>query len=186
VLLLFLAAVVAFLAIEIIFFFQSANTLKQGGEFIASSDVQKQRTAGSVSTNDRRKSTLYKDWLLNVFHAAGRLPTADQQVVSFRMFDLRQSLGKVAGPPPFFYPVEDTLHSAMYIVANEIPVLMSWMKDLHRAQAQKKTANCLDVGSNGGFFSLMSRSAGCRTLAVDAQPWYVFHIISERLVEIHS
>jgi hypothetical protein len=169
VLLLFVVAVVAFLAIEIIFFFQSANTLKgkQGGEFI--SDVQKQRTAGS--TNDRRKSTLYKDWLLNVFHAAGRLPTADQQVVSFRMFDLRQSLGKVAGPPPFFYPVEDTLHSAMYIVANEIPVLMSWMKDLHRAQAERKTANCLDVGSNGGFFSLMSRSAGCRTLAVDAQPW---------------
>ena len=27
------------------------------------------------------------------------------------------------------------------------------------------------VGSNGGFFSLLSRKLGCKTVAVDAQPW---------------
>jgi hypothetical protein len=171
-LVLFLVAVVAFLVYEIISFHQSENTLlasksRNPGKVEFSSDNQKQMT---VSTDDRRSSTLYKDWLLNVFQAAGRLPT-NEQVVSFRMFDLRRSLRHVKGPPPFFYPVEETLHSALYIVENEIPVLMSWMKDLQRAQAEKTTANCLDVGSNGGFFSLMSRSAGCRTLAVDAQPW---------------
>jgi cell division protein FtsL len=169
----FLVVVVAFLAVEIIFFFKSANNLGKGKvEFITpSSDNQKQKTAVSANVNDRRKSTLFKDWLLNVFEAAGKIPTEAMQVVSFRMFDLRRRMGNVEGPPPFFYPVEETLHSATYIVANEIPVLISWMKDLHRAQKEKTTANCLDVGSNGGFFSLMSRSAGCRTLAVDAQPW---------------
>lgn len=126
------------------------------------------------SRADSRKSKLYDGWLENIYAAAGQVQRPDERIVSFRLFDLSTTLKKVKAPPPFFYPIEETLHSATYIVGNEKNVLDGWMAALRKAQADKTTAaNCLDVGSNGGFFSLMSRSAGCRTLAVDAQPWCV-------------
>lgn len=73
------------------------------------------------------------------------------------------------GATSFWYAVEDTLHSAEYIGLHEKLNTKYWIGAL-RAAPSNETCYVLDVGSNGGFFSLLSRSLGCNVLAVDAQP----------------
>jgi FkbM family methyltransferase len=79
----------------------------------------------------------------------------------------------------FLYAINDTLHSAAYIVSEEVSYVEEWMNYLQEAQDLRRKAHptgelskprCLDVGSNGGFYSMVSRSMGCSVLAVDAQP----------------
>jgi FkbM family methyltransferase len=109
--------------------------------------------------------------------------------LSFKFFDM--SRGNL-GPAKFFYPVEESLHSAAYIVKHETKTLKIWGSVLLdepdrsglRALDSKALAVpsrqkvCLDVGSNGGFFTLYSRALGCKTLAVDAQPWCLARLSS--------
>lgn len=47
---------------------------------------------------------------------------------------------------------------------------MEWWAARAVAAASHGTCYVADVGSNGGFFTLLSRAIGCRVLAVDAQP----------------
>ena len=80
----------------------------------------------------------------------------------------------VAYPDPpvsFFFAVEETLHSATYIRDNEAENVR-WWKSRLQEQKRKSGGACLvvDVGSNGGYYSLLSRSMGCRVLSIDAQP----------------
>lgn len=80
---------------------------------------------------------------------------------SFTRFD-------VAGAS-FFYAIEDTLHSAQYIAQHEGGNVAYWTAAL-AAASSAQPCYVLDVGSNGGYFSLLSRALGCSVLAVDAQP----------------
>lgn len=72
----------------------------------------------------------------------------------------------------FFYAVEDTLHSADFIVKHEAANVGVWARSVQRAVGADGSGPCfaLDVGSNGGYFSLLARALGCNVLAVDAQP----------------
>jgi FkbM family methyltransferase len=97
---------------------------------------------------------------------------ADGDTSSFRRM-------RVAGAPAFWFPVEETLHSAQYILDHEQGNVAFWIDAVRRAQQQQQqqqqhapTRRCrvIDVGSNGGFYSLLSRALGCEVLAVDAQP----------------
>jgi len=74
-------------------------------------------------------------------------------------------------PVSFFFAVEETLHSATYIRDNEAENVR-WWKSRLQEQKRKSGGPCLvvDVGSNGGYYSLLSRSMGCRVLSIDAQP----------------
>jgi FkbM family methyltransferase len=90
---------------------------------------------------------------------------------------------KMKAPEPgldyrFWYPVEDTLHSAAYIIDNEQAEVKWWVRSIESVKRLKGRCNALDVGSNGGFFSLLSRSLGCNVLAVDAQPWCLTRLSS--------
>jgi FkbM family methyltransferase len=157
---------------------------RQGG---ASSDysalrtnlIQKQQQSNNSTDKSTSRSTLFPNWLEIIIQQAQRLK---EDKVSFQLFDLSKSTNIPNPPPPFFYPIEETIGSAEFIMQNEQHVLRSWMYDLR--QAQQATSNssrkvkCLDIGSNGGFFALMSRSAGCQTLAVDAQPWCLTRLSS--------
>jgi FkbM family methyltransferase len=71
----------------------------------------------------------------------------------------------------FWFAVEETLHSATYIRDNEIENV-KWWKSRIQEQKVRSGGPCLvvDVGSNGGYYSLLSRSMGCKVLAIDAQP----------------
>jgi FkbM family methyltransferase len=97
------------------------------------------------------------------------------------------SLGGL-GPSRFFYPIEQSLHSAEYILKFEVRTLRTWgsvllgskglrSKVLEEPKSRRQKV-CLDVGSNGGFFTLYSRSLGCKTMAVDAQPWCLARLSS--------
>jgi len=110
-----------------------------------------------------------------------------QGKVSFQMFLIQDFAGtEFANKGGFWYSVEDTLHSAMYITQNEQPHVSWWVRALTRLQDQQKhnpsdpdkPVYCLDVGSNGGFYSLLSRSLGCSVLAVDGQPWCLTRLSS--------
>jgi FkbM family methyltransferase len=52
------------------------------------------------------------------------------------------------------------------------------VKSIESAKQLTGKCNTLDVGSNGGFFSLLSRSLDCNVLAVDAQPWCLTRLSS--------
>jgi FkbM family methyltransferase len=78
----------------------------------------------------------------------------------------------------FWYPVEETLHSASYILQQEAMEVIWWIRTIHETQTSQKNCNVLDVGSNGGFFSLLSRSLNCNVLGVDAQPWCLTRLSS--------
>lgn len=78
----------------------------------------------------------------------------------------------------FWYPVDETLHSANYIMNNERSEVAWWVKSIGDAKRRHGRCNALDVGSNGGFFSLLSRSLDCNVLAVDAQPWCLTRLSS--------
>ena len=75
----------------------------------------------------------------------------------------------------FWYSVEDTLHSAEYIQQFESNVV-SDMITIMKSSSEK--CNFIDIGSNGGFFSLLARTLGCRTIAVDAQPFCLVRLSS--------
>jgi FkbM family methyltransferase len=84
---------------------------------------------------------------------------------------------------PFWYSVEDTFHSADYIVKQELPALKWWSGSIKEEKSKRgDTINCLDVGSNGGFYSLVSRSMGCNVMAVDAQPWCLTRLSSSAAI----
>ena len=75
-----------------------------------------------------------------------------------------------APEPGFWYAVEDTLHALKYIETNEAAVLDGSAMALRRGAEAGEACYVVDVGSNGGYFSLLSRSLGCAVLAIDAQP----------------
>ena len=70
----------------------------------------------------------------------------------------------------FLFAVQDTLHSADYVIRYEMNNVFFWGKGIKKALARKEDCYVADVGSNGGFYSLLSRTLGCRALSVDAQP----------------
>lgn len=61
------------------------------------------------------------------------------------------------------------LHSAEFIVNYEQPITSFWQGVINNYPAAEP-CYVLDIGSNGGFFTLLSRAMGCRVMAVDAQP----------------
>lgn len=116
--------------------------------------------------------------------------------VSFQKFMIGDYLGEGGAhkDSSFWYSVEDTLHSAEYIDKHERGPASFWattligLQEQQQQQQQKqeeegggpegKPLFCLDVGSNGGFYSLLSRSLGCSVLAVDGQPWCLTRLSS--------
>lgn len=82
----------------------------------------------------------------------------------------------------FWYPVEETLHSANYIITQEIVEVRWWVSTIQRTKKTSGKCNVLDIGSNGGFFSLISRSLDCNVLAVDAQPWCLTRLSSGAVI----
>jgi len=85
----------------------------------------------------------------------------------------------------FWYSVEDTLHSAEYIQQYESSVVSDMIRIIKSSTSNEK-CNFIDIGSNGGFFSLLGRSLGCRTIAVDAQPWCLIRLSSSASVNGYS
>lgn len=82
----------------------------------------------------------------------------------------------------FWYPVEETLHSANYIMTQEILEVKWWINTLEKTKKALGKCNVLDIGSNGGFFSLLSRRLDCNVLAVDAQPWCLTRLSSGAVI----
>lgn len=66
----------------------------------------------------------------------------------------------------------------------ESAALEFWIKKLYKAKSENSNNKiyCLDVGSNGGFYSLLSRSLGCSVMAIDAQPMCLARISSSAAV----
>lgn len=72
-------------------------------------------------------------------------------------------LKTIAGNP-FFYAQEDVWHAADYILKHET-VARTWMESFMR-----EGCRMIDIGCNGGYYTLAALANGCRVLAVDAQP----------------
>ena len=70
----------------------------------------------------------------------------------------------------FWFAVEDTLHSATYIESQEAQNVAFWQSALREGRDATGRCFAVDVGANGGFFSLLARADGCDVLAIDAQP----------------
>lgn len=117
-----------------------------------------------------RSSHLLPKWADSIKEAS--LRGSSTKDISFQLYDLRSMMGEELSPPPFFYAVEDTLHSAKNVMDTERFVMFEWMNQVRKIQQQRRARppHCLDIGSNGGFYALMARAGGCRTMAVDAQP----------------
>jgi FkbM family methyltransferase len=110
----------------------------------------------------RMKPQLHPNWADLVLSASSS--------TSFTRFEVSKAR--------FWYAVEDTLHSAKYILNQEMEEVKWWIAAILETQKQRVSCNVLDVGSNGGFFSLLSRSLDCNVLAVDAQPWCLTRLSS--------
>ena len=77
---------------------------------------------------------------------------------------------------PFFFPQEDVWHSADYILKHET-VARTWMESFMR-----EGCRMIDIGCNGGYYTLASLANGCRVLAVDAQPRCLLRLNSAALL----
>ena len=75
------------------------------------------------------------------------------------------------GTGGFWVAVEDAGHASDAVLKEEMSVAAFFAGALAAARARDGGAcRALDVGSNGGFFSLLARAAGCEVIAIDAQP----------------
>ena len=72
--------------------------------------------------------------------------------------------------PPFWMAVDDVKHSAEYVLQLEKGGVANALRAAKAGLAARGSCRVLDLGSNGGFYSLLTRSLGCTVLAVDAQP----------------
>jgi hypothetical protein len=136
---------------------------------------------------DYKLNYLYPDWNNNIINNKINNKKTDGGLVdlfhkhdhiSFIKFNfeiMRPNSIELAPATNFWYSYEDTYHSAAYIVTNEKQAVNFWRTKLDKSMKNNMKNNinsyCLDIGSNGGFYSLLSRSVGCVTLAVDTQPW---------------
>ena len=72
--------------------------------------------------------------------------------------------------PPFWFAVEDTWHSASFILTHESHHL-TWIARRMTSQLNAdQRCFVVDIGSNGGFYALAARTLGCSVFAIDAQP----------------
>jgi hypothetical protein len=94
------------------------------------------RSLRTLQEKELSKSQLFPTWLQNVIKQAPK----QKDTISFQLFDLsRNSVPEP--PPPFFYAIEDTLHSAKFVVENEMHVVKSWFTDLRQAQRTNQENN---------------------------------------------
>lgn len=82
----------------------------------------------------------------------------------------------------FWYSVEDTIGAADFIMREERKTLRNWYYAAKNELEITGKCSVLDIGSNGGFFSLFSRQLGCKVVAVDAQPWCLKRLSSAAAV----
>lgn len=116
-------------------------------------------------------SQLMPDWSSVVYRGS-------QERISFKKFTQKFKSLRAN----FWYSVEETLHSAEYIQTQEGQVVGTWLGKIEERKSLGKSCNVLDIGSNGGYFSLLSRSVGCNVMAVDAQPWCLHRLSSSAAV----
>jgi FkbM family methyltransferase len=75
------------------------------------------------------------------------------------------------GTGGFWVAREDAGHASDEVLNVELQLVDFFLARLKAAKARDGgRCRALDVGSNGGFFSLLSRAMGCEVLAIDAQP----------------
>jgi FkbM family methyltransferase len=86
------------------------------------------------------------------------------------------------GGVPFWVAVENSLDTIQWVLNLERGNVDWWAGAVHAAKAKHGRCRALDVGSNSGFYSLLSRSMGCSVLAVDAQPRCVHRLASAAAV----
>jgi FkbM family methyltransferase len=110
--------------------------------------------AATPPPTPNRLPTATAEWASDVLHS-----TAD---ISFK----RQTHEDIS----FWVAMENSFHSVDFILQHE-QANIGWWQDTIRAAKTKQGGRCraLDVGSNAGFFSLISRAMGCEVLAIDAQ-----------------
>jgi len=92
---------------------------------------------------------------------AGNL-LAHTDTASFR----RVTYGEVS----FWFPADDVWHAVDFIRQNEASNVQYWADAIAVRQRTGRSCYIADVGSNGGYYSMLSRALGCAVLAVDAQP----------------
>jgi FkbM family methyltransferase len=80
----------------------------------------------------------------------------------------RRSVPEVCSECEFFYAEQDVGHSASFIEQFEVLFRRQLATSLY--DQREKGCGLIDIGSNGGYYSLMAASIGCATIALDAQP----------------
>lgn len=151
-----------------------------------------------ITNNDNKFNNLYPDWNRNILNDNinnKKNLESDENIfikndhisfIKFKFDTLSEGSIELAPSTNFWYSFEDTYHSAAYIVSNEKKAVEFWRKNLHISMKKNLKNNlnsyCLDIGSNGGFYSLLSRSVGCVTMAVDTQPWCLTRLSSSAAI----
>jgi FkbM family methyltransferase len=120
--------------------------------------------AAAAAESAAGRALVRTDWgsvLLAANHA-----TAGSRI-SFELFSSTDAVE----PTNFWFAVDEVYGSATYIRDIE-PLNVAWWQERVRSAKSARGGACtaLDVGSNGGYFTILSRALGCRVLAVDAQP----------------
>jgi hypothetical protein len=120
--------------------------------------------AAAAAESAAGKALARTEWgsvLLSANHAAAG------SRISFELF----STADPVEPTSFWFAVDEVHGSATYIRDIESLNVAWWQERVRSAKSARGGAcTALDVGSNGGYFSILSRALGCRVLAVDAQP----------------
>lgn len=132
-----------------------------------------------IATESHNQVKLHEDWSKSILSASER--------ISFKKFTVNYAGNSNSQWDPghvasFWFAVEETLHSADYIQSQESNVVAFWATVANERVNRHQHCNVLDIGSNGGYFSLLSRSIGCNVLAVDAQPWCLTRLSSAAAV----
>ena len=70
----------------------------------------------------------------------------------------------------FWIAMENSFHSVEFILQHELSNVAWWIRVVKAANEKQGHCRVLDVGSNAGFYALLSRSIGCEVIAIDAQP----------------
>ena len=122
----------------------------------------------SRSSENKKSDNLHPNWSNLILHASNKITF---QIMKVSLPDINLNIR-------FWYPVEETLHSANYIQSNELVDVSYWIQTIQSTREALGSCNVMDIGSNGGYFTLLSRSINCNVIAVDPQPWCLTRLSS--------
>lgn len=141
----------------------SSSNSGRNNNHLRLSNVPESKNNNDITIMERLKRP---QWITNLITIPGK-------TITFRKFTLKNNLN-------FYFPEESVMHSAEHIIKNEVDIINYFFETV-RAVSKPKPCYIVDVGTNGGFYTLLGRTLGCYVFGIDAQP----HCIDRLYSAIH-